>query len=702
MTILWLDTETYSEKYDLKKTGGYVYSTGAKVLVFQYAFDDEEPVVIDMTEQNAKIPDTVIQAFIDNNVKLVAHNSNFDRNILINTDALKDYPKAREAISDIKRWFDTMAIAAVHSLPLSLADLGAALGISVEKAKLIEEGKLINTFCKPCPLNRKLRRATKETHPEEWKAFLKYAKQDIIAMRECYKRLPLWNMSIPDVTQENLEGNIFWLDQLINDRGVQVDVELARSAVNMIENEQKVLAKRAREITGGVSPRQVSAIIEWLQTKHGIDLPDLTKSTVAEALRKELPEEVRELLEIRQQSSVSSTSKYTALLDRTSPDRRVRGTIQYCGATRTGRFAGRGVQFQNLPRPSVSEQDILNYIEATKHGHLGLLVPDVIKASRDMLRGCICAKEGHKLVASDLSNIEGRVLAWIAGETWKIQAFYDYDKGIGHDLYKLAYSRAFNKAPEDVTKEERAIGKVMELSLGYGGGVNAYAEMAKGYGVDLEEMAKQVLPTIPLSIRSASHQWYKAFVEQNKLADISEEVFIACDSLKRLWRQAHPKTVLLWQKVEKAATEVSKPWVYNKKVRTGYLLFDMKDDFMRIKLPGGRFLCYHNMLANSKGLSYRGQDNKTKKYTRIDTFGGKLVENITQAIARDILVEGMNKAEQSGYTIVMTVHDEIVAEVPDSAKYTSELLSEIMACNPSWAQGLPLAAEGYESYRYRK
>ncbi|ECU9279636.1 DNA polymerase, partial [Salmonella enterica] len=344
------------------------------------------------------------------------------------------------------------------------------LGVDADKAKDKEGKALIQLFCKERPKNSKIRRATSKTHPEEWRRFVSYAGSDISAMREIYRKMPRWNLTHSEI-------KLWQLDQRINRRGMCMDIDLAESALAAVDAEQKRLANRTQVMTDGdvQAATQRDALLKHIVESYGVELPDMQKSTLERRIADpDLPAAVKELLHIRLQASTTSTSKYKTLLKSVSSDGRLRGTKQFCGAGRTGRWAGRLFQPDNLPRPSLKQDQIDEGIEALKAGCADLLFDNIMELTSSALRGCIMAPEGKKLVVSDLSNIEGRKLAWLAGEQWKLDAFRDYDtlildqngapiwdaavndfKRRGPDLYKLAYARAFNISPDDVDKYQR-------------------------------------------------------------------------------------------------------------------------------------------------------------------------------------------------------------------------------------------------------
>ena len=627
------------------------------MLLFAWAWDDEPVVVWDCTGENgwaSMMP--VFQQMIDRAGTVVIHNSHFDRTVLRHCGVTIPVEKVE----------DTMVLALQHSLPASLGALCDVLDVPSDIAKDKAGKKLIQLFCKPRAKNVKVRRADRDTHPTEWAAFVEYARLDVDAMRDVRRRLPRWNDSLG-------ERELWHLDQRINDRGIAVDVDLARSALRAFERTSRSLALRSGRLTNGAvgSLTQRAKLVEYLRDAFRLDLDDLTKATVANVLqRTDLHPQARELLEIRQQAAATSPAKYGVIINAASSDRRLRGIIQFCGASRTGRDAGRLFQPQNLPRTFLKPEYIESGIAAMKLDCEDLIVDNVSELCTGAVRGCLVAEPGKKLVISDLSNIEGRVLAWLAGEQWKIDAFYDFDRGVGHDLYVVAYSKAFGVEPAIVVENKktgdgmmRQYGKVMELAGGYGGGVGAYRTMG---GAAVDALKDDAIQTLVSS-----------------------------------WRKAHPKTVALWHSVERAAREaIEKP---EGVTRAGPLHLDMKDKWLRIKLPSGRYLSYPDAAVNDDGrLTHSGVNQFTKKWETLETYGGKLVENVVQAVARDVFMVGMRAAEAAGYPVCIRVHDELITETPDTPEYSVDRLSALMATNPSWAAGLPLRAAGFETHRYRK
>ena len=644
MTTLSLDLETYCEVPITH--GTHAYAAKAEVLLVAWAFDGEPVTVWDMTDGTHTLGQ--VQMLIDTADEVIIHNSSFDRTVLRHNGVHIPVGKIR----------DTMVMALAHSLPGSLGVLCDVLGVSQDKAKDKSGKKLIQLFTKPRPKNMKLRRATRETHPDEWREFVEYARLDVDAMRVVFRRLPYWNDS-------GSERGLWRLDQRVNDRGIRIDLDLAESALRAFGRASRSLADAARVLTYGKvgSLTQRQKLLEHLSEDHGVNVADLTKGTVAATLKRtDLSPEVRELLENRQQAAATSPAKYNVLLNATSEDGRLRGTIQFCGASRTGRDSGRVFQPQNLPRPTIKLPLIEAGIAAMKADCEDLLFDNVIELCSSAVRGCIVASPDNKLVVADLSNIEGRVLAWAAGENWKIKAFSDFDKGIGHDLYKLTYARSFGIRVEDVTKDNRQIGKVQELALGYGGGPGAFAKMAALYGIELPE----------------------------------EEVV----RIVKAWRKAHQNVVSLWYSLEQAARDaIRSP---DEAFRVRDLELSMSRGWLRVKLPSGRFLCYPDACIEDGRIRYSGTNQYTRKWEAVETYGGKLVENAVQAIARDIFMGGMKRAEKEGYPVVLRVHDELVCDTPDTPEFNVDGLVACMVRGESWSTGLPLAAAGHEMHRYAK
>lgn len=657
-SILDLDLETFSEVPIAN--GTHRYAEKAEVMLFAWGIDGGPVSVVD--EANGeKRPAELREALADPHVLVRAHNSFFDRTVL-------NYTGTHIALL---RWRDTMVQALAHSMPGSLGTLCEILGVDADNAKDKEGKALIQLFCKPRPKSMKLRRATKQTHPEEWARFRDiYAPSDIHAMRAVAAKLPNWNYRGEELA-------LWHLDQQINDRGFAVDMDLVHAAIRGVDRAQKILAARTQELTDGEvkAATQRDAMLRHILGAYGVDLPDMAKITLERRIYDEsLPWALRELLAVRLDSSTTSTSKYKTLLKATSADGRLRGTLQFDGASRTGRWAGRMFQPQNLPRSSIPQSAIDLGIEALKADCEDIVAPNVMALTSSCIRGAIVAPEGKKLVVADLSNIEGRMLAWLAGEEWKLQAFRDFDscKGLdgrwysgnemrdavfaknpialeldkkgdptrrGHDLYALAYAKAFGITAEMVMENKkhgdgsmRQIGKVMELALGYEGGVGAFITFAAVYSIDLEALADQAFDGIPADIMAEARgmlEWTRK--KKRSTFGLSDKAFLVCESFKRLWRYAHPNIVAFWKELGDGARKAIQQ--HGVVVTVRKLKLQRKGAWLKIQLPSGRLLCYPSPAVEPSGqITYMGVNQYSRKWCRLKTYGGKLAEN---CIAKD-------------------------------------------------------------------
>lgn len=647
-TLLYIDTETYST-LDIRKVGGYRYTESCELMLTAWALGDEPVQLWDATI-DPEVPDALCDA-IEQADYYTAHNAQFDRNVLAAQGIIANAPTD---------WFCTSVLALTNGLPAGLDQLCTALGMDSDQGKMKEGKQLVNRFCSPAPKNHKAGRYTRHNDPVRWQTFCDYCVQDVVAMREAHHRM------LPYVYEHgNAEHQIWVLDQISNDYGLHIDVPFVRQVLAMVDQQVAELNQEIATLTHDMVQQATNLhkLTTWVASR-GVKTTSLDKAHISALLRRnELPEDVRRVLTIRQQLGKTSTSKYTALLETVADDQRLRGVLQFYGAGRTGRDAGRLFQPQNLPRPTHG-LNIEHAIRAAETDLVPLLFDDPMDVASSLIRSAVSAAPGHTLVVADLANIEGRMLAWLAGEGWKLDAFREYDAGTGPDLYKLAYARAFSLPVADVTSENRQIGKVMELALGYQGAVGAFKQMAAGYGVDLPE--EQIV------------------------------------ELVGAWRAAHPATTQLWRSIESVARKaISHP---GKVFRYREIGMTVKDDVLLVKLPSGRFLMYREPQIEDDGrITYMGVNGYTRKWERLDTYGGKMVENITQAAARDILMHGFKQATDSGMDIVLRVHDELVAEADETeAEGCLPALCGYMTDAPDWAEGLPLAAEGYISRRYKK
>lgn len=689
--FLYCDLESYCEVPI--KCGANRYAEEAEILLFPYALGDADPTVLDFTAPGFNFKSTELYDMLhDPDITTVWHNgSMFDRHVL-QFAAGVDLP--------YPRIHDTMVQAYVGGLPGKLEVLCDVFELDEEIAKSKEGKRLIKLFCVPQPKNRKLRRATRETHPEDWDLFLDYAYRDILSMRKLHKLMPMWNMKLPD------ELALWHLDQKINDRGFMVDKELARVALTAVDEAKAEMNERINLMTGGEveSGTQRAALLNFVNDQLGQNLDDMKGATLDRVIETTDDEFLRDLLKMRRAVGGTAVSKFQTLLDAVSADGRLRGCLQFAGAGRTSRWSGRVFQPQNLPRPDLPSETIEAGIEALMAGEP---VDDVVRLCTNAVRGAIVAPPGKKLVVSDLSNIEGRVAAWLAGEEWKLDAFRAYDNKTGHDLYAVAYAKAFDVTPEEVMENKkngdgimRQIGKVMELMLQYEGGVGAFLTGADTYGIDLDDLAERAYHLIPDDVRSEARSAWGWAVKERRTQGLKEKAYVVCDSLKRMWRRQHPEIQSYWTELlEAAMSAVLNPGTI---FRARKLKFFCKGPWLRMVLPSGRSVVYARPHVKDGKLRYWGVNPKTKKWQVEGTYGGKLFENACQAVARDVMGANMPAIEAALYAIILSVHDELLTETPDTEEFTAKGLSALLSTNPPWADGLPLAAGGFEAHRYKK
>jgi DNA polymerase len=715
---LWSDLETFSPTPI--KHGVHKYAEAAEVVVWAYAIDDGPVGVWDLT---AGEPMPVELEFgIEEADEYWWQNGNMFDCIILRHAMPEVFARM-----PLEKWRDTMVQAYAHSLPGSLDLLCQILGVPLDQSKDKDGQTLIRLFC--MPRTSKPHRATRETHPAEWARFLSYAGRDITAMRAVHAKMPKWNYP-----NNKAELALSHLDMRINQRGMQMDVELATTAVDAIERAQKGLATRTEELTDGEVSKatQRDKLLKHLLAEYDVELPDLKKSTLERRVNDpNLPDALRELLAIRLEASMTSSSKYKTLLRGVSSDGRLRGCMQFCGASRTGRVAHRLFQPGNMPRPDVNlmarelglakleedsaERYTIMGIEALKAGCADQLFSNVMGLTANVVRGTIIAAPGRKLVVSDLSNIEGRAAAWLAGEAWKLKAFEEYDTILGvdekgkeirkgPDLYVLAYARSFGVKPDLVTKDRRQLGKVQELALAYEGGVGAFVTFTFTYKMELEDIRDAIMSSLSSIgtgiVNDARGMWDWA-VKKKRTLGLDQYVFIACEILKRAWRLAHPRIASYWGDLQDTAIQaICSP---GKTFHTRKIAMRRDGNWLRVQLPSGRQLCYIAPRVDDSGqISYLGVNQYSRKWTRIKTYGGKIFENLCQAFARDILFYNAPAVEERGYEIVLSVHDELVTEAPDADPYTADDLSALISTVPAWAEGLPLSAGGFAGYRYKK
>lgn len=723
MSYLFLDFETFSEA-DLKKVGSYAYAEHptTEVLICTYAFDDEPVQVWDCTD-GSDMPGDLHRALRrlvkpNSRIKMVWHNgSMFDRLIMKHCWGF-DIP--------VSNTIDTMIWAFRHALPGSLDALCEVLGVSADNAKDKRGKALIQRFSKPTPKNYKIRRYTAETHPDEWALFIKYAVSDITAMREVFHKLPRWGNS-------EFEDRVLELDQLINDRGFKVDVALAEAAIEAVEKHKAQLQEEAqRKYGGSLTGNDFLPILRELAPAHRIH--NAQKSTLNDLLSDDdLPDDARTIIEMRLGAASTASTKYNPLLLGRSSDDRRRGCIQYGGAKRTLRFAGKGFQPQNLARGYYHYDELDKGISALLKGRAHRRF-DVAKLTASTVRSCIIPEAGHKFVVADYSNVEGRGLAWLAGEDDLIEVFVN-----GVDVYKKLASTVFNVAYEAVTKDQRQIAKAMVLGLGYAGGVGAFVTFAKNLGLDLNDMTRTLDGTFPDHIWAATARGYEwARIQEAKRPPrpgekddrpsyiLDKKVWRTCDALKRMYREANPAIVQFWRDIEDAAmaairnpgkefTAGPRGVKFSRNVETDNNGNKVAGWWLRMTLPSGRVMSYPGVglsvsketdedgkVSTNVRIKYQGENQLTRQWGFQYTYSGKLVENCTQALCRDLLANALLNVEANGYPIVLHVHDEIICETPDTPEYTVTELEKLMCELPEWAEGFPLVAEGAEMKRYAK
>jgi DNA polymerase len=618
---------------NLKKTGAYVYfdHPDTDLWCAAYAFDDE-PVQL-WTPGEPCPPD--LEEHIASGGRLVAHNASFER--LAFSKILG--PRYGWPVPKLRQWYCTMAMALAQALPAGLEDACAVTQTAVQKDE--KGSRVMKQMAKP-------RRPRKDEPGDKllwWddaarlNTLYEYCKTDVEAERLLEKKLrPL----------SDFEQHIWWLDQEINDRGVAVDVELCNAALKIVDEQRERLDREMRDITNGeiAGTGAVNQIKAYLRDFENLDVGEsLAKDTVVELLiRADLSLTARRILELRQEGSKTSVAKIDALLNGTQADGRSRGLLQYHAAS-TGRWGGRRFQPQNIKRPQID--DVNTAIDIVRTGNLDLvesLYGNALGVVGDCLRGTVIAPEGRKLLAADYSNIEGRVLAWLAGEQWKIDAFSAYDRKEGPDLYKLAYAKAFGMSPDDVDKNQRQVGKVMELSMGYQSGPGAFQVMATGYGVRIGEQWDYLKSSASASVLDRVQQ---AWENRGKTSGMDGRTWCAAELLKTLWRDAHPATVRFWREMEDAAIATVKT---GEEHEVGKIRFYKKGSFLFMELPSGRPLAYafpkidklatpwrneDDEIVYKDTLYFKGTDSVTRQWTTQTTYGGKLCVSADTEVLTD-------------------------------------------------------------------
>lgn len=655
---LGIDIETFSS-VDIKN-GAYAYSEAPdfEVLLISYKFSDENDIVcLDLTAPDERDHRRFWDALSDPAVIKTAYNANFERTCLAKHTGQKMPPE---------QWRCTMILAVQLGLPRALENVGPALGLSEEEQKKKTGKALIQYFCKPCKPTRANGGRTKNTRvnaPEKWELFKEYNVGDVAAEQAILERLKAFR---PD----DKEQALWSLDQVINDRGVLLDVDMAEKIVSFDTQRSAELMEESQELTGLSNPNSLQQLKPWLK-EHGLPAESLRKDDVEDALQDpDLDGEVRRVLEIRQALGKTSVKKYQTMIDIAGPDDRARGIMQFYGG-HTGRWAGRSLQPQNLARNTMPDDELDAARDLVKMGDfegLEMLFGEPAPIFSQLVRTAFIPSPGNRFVVSDFSAIEARVIAWLAGEDWRLEVFRN-----DGDIYCESASRIYHVpvVKHGINGELRQRGKVAELALGYGGSVGAMKQMDTTGSVPEEEMA--------------------GIVQQ--------------------WRRESPAIVRMWKECQNAAVAVisgRQPRRVIKSLQdtTFYMERVAGTPVLVIKLPSGRPISFWDpkIMDSEMGprVTYMNQNQTTRKWERCETYGGKITENIVQSVARDCLAEKMTQLSAQGYDIVFHVHDEMILDVPKEDTRAAELVDKIMAEPIEWAEGLPLKGGTYECDFYRK
>ena len=649
-----IDIETYSI-IDIKKAGMYRYaqSEDFEVLIFAYSLNGEPVKVINMA-QGEVIPQNIINMLNDGVTKLCAYNAAFEWYCL----------NQAGYTTNLKQWQCTMIKGLYCGYPSGLGAIAKALNMTQDKQKDTAGKALIKYFSMPCTATKtnggRLRNLPRHD-PDKWKLYLDYCGQDVVTEMAVLNTLS--SFELPEK-----EWELWRLDILMNEKGVEIDRQLVENAISIDNLKKKGLLEEAKRITDLANPASTVQLLKWLQ-EQGLEIENLKKETVAEVLKKATGK-IKKVLQIKKETSKTSTKKYNSMFEAVGVDNRVRGLLQFYGANRTGRWAGRLVQVQNLPRNYISElDDARNAVLEYKPNYIEVVYGSVSDTLSQLIRTAFVPKKEHKFIVADFSAIEARVIAWLAKEEWRLEVFKTHGK-----IYEASASQMFGVDINTIVKGHdnyslRQKGKVAELALGYQGSSGALVQMgALNMGLTQEELPEIV----------------------------------------GAWRNANKRIVDLWYSLGNAAihvVETCEPVACRGLILAREVDLANNVDFLTIELPSKRKLYYANpkLEQNSWGqaaLVYDGMDQTTKKWTKLDTYGGKLVENVVQAIARDCLAENITRLTELGHEIVMHVHDEVIIEAP--LDVSVESVCEVLGMPIEWAPDLLLTADGFETKYYKK
>lgn len=646
MRTLAIDIETYSS-VELSKSGVYAYSESPdfEILLFGYAYDDEPVQVVDLTDE--LIPISVMRDLQSESVLKTAFNASFERTCL---------SAFLGSVTPPEQWSCTAVWARELGLPATLESVGIVLGLPEDKQKLKTGKALIKYFsipCKPTKTNGMRTRNLPQHDPERWQLYKEYNAGDVVAERAIRKKLAHYPI-LPS------EQTLWEHDQRINDRGVGVDLVFAEQAIRMDEVIKARLLDSARELTGLDNPKSTAQLKGWIEDTAGITVESLNKKSIAGVRADADHEDVDRMLDIRAGLAKTSTEKYKAMQRTACEDHRIRGLTQFYGASRTGRWAGRLVQMQNLPQNKMPDRDLDIARQLVRAGDLTtmeLLFDDISGTLSQLIRTAFIPRKGHRFIVADFSAIEARVIAWLSGEQWRMDVFNTHGK-----IYEASAEQMFHLPPGSVKKGDpmRQKGKIAELALGYGGSVGALKSMG---ALEMGLVEEELKPLV------------------------------------NSWRAANPAITKFWWDTDAAARRT----IQTKAPTT--LPFDMgffkKGPLLKLRLPNGRELSYVKPAIVDDSITYEGNIQSSGAWGRIESYGPKLVENIVQAVARDCLAEAICRLENNGFPVVFHVHDEVICEVPEGVSSAKEL-SAIMSEPIAWADGLPLRADAYECEYYRK